>query len=358
MSTKSSLRACLALAFVFLLGAAPVWADVVETRNGARIVGQVTKVEDGKVFITTDYAGDLTIKQSEVTTMTTDAPVFVRLASGTVLQVTLAGSGDTLKINGADGELTTKVEKVAASWSPAGEDPQVTAMKKEIAARERRWTYQTSVDLTGKTGNTNSTGLAAGFTATLASPQDALKFYVSTNYATSEDAAGNETKTADELKGGVDYASFFAERLGWFVRQELERDNVEDVDLRSTTDAGFTYRFAKTDAHQLTGRLGAGYRFESYGTGAENKGAVISTGLNNAIKFGEFASLVTDLQYLPAIDDFADYRFVHDSALEFPLAAGFWKLRVGLNNQFNSRPQPGRDDLDTTYYTRLILNWK
>lgn len=357
MSTKTSLRALLALVLAAFLGTT-LQADVVETRNGARIVGKVTKVEDGKVFITTDYAGDLTIKQGEVTTMTTDAPVFVRLASGTVLQGTLVGEGSTLKINGADGELTTKVEKVAASWGPSGEDPQVTAMKKEIAARERKWTYQTSLDLTGKTGNTNSTGLAAGFTATLASPQDALKFYASTNYATSEDAAGNQTKTADELKGGVDYASFFAERLGWFVRQELERDNVEDVNMRSTTDAGFTYRFVKTDAHQLTGRLGAGYRFESYGTGVENKGAVLSTGLNNAIKFGEFASLVTELQYLPAVDDFADYRFVHDSALEFPLAAGFWKLRVGLNNQFNSRPQPGRDDLDTTYYTRLILNWK
>lgn len=358
MSTKSSLQAFVALAFAFILGVSPLWADVVETRNGARIVGKVTKVEDGKVFITTDFAGDLTIKQSEVTTMSTDTPVYVRLASGTVLQGTLAGTGDTLKINGADGELTTKVEKVSASWDPTGEDPQVTAMKKQIAASERKWAYQTSVDLTGKTGNTNSTGLAAGFTATLASPQDALKFYASTNYATSEDAAGNETKTADELKGGVDYASFFAERLGWFVRQELERDNVEDVDMRSTTDAGFTYRFVKTDAHQLTGRLGAGYRFESYGTGVENKGAVISTGLANAIKFGEFASLVTDLQFLPAVDDFADYRFVHDSALEFPIAAGFWKLRVGLNNQFNSTPQPGREELDTTYYTRLVLNWK
>lgn len=358
MSAKTSFRVYLTLCGVLLFGALPLWADVVETKNGARIVGKVTKVEDGKVFITTDFAGDLTIKQSEVTTMTTDAPVFVRLASGTVLQGTLAGSGDTLRINGADGELTTKVEKVTASWDPAGEDPQVTAMKKEVASRERKWAYQTSVDLTGKSGNTNSTGLAAGFTATLASPQDALKFYASTNYAKSEDAAGNETKTADELKGGIDYASFFAERLGWFVRQELERDNVEDVDMRSTTDAGFTYRFVKTDPHQLTGRLGAGYRFESYGTGVENKGAVLSTGLNNAIKFGAFASLVTDVQYLPAVDDFADYRFVHDSALEFPLAAGFWKLRVGLNNQFNSTPQPGREELDTTYYTRLILNWK
>ena len=61
-------------------------ADVVETKNGARIVGKVTKIDDGKVYVSTDYAGDLTIKQSEVTGIVTDAPVVVRLATGTTLQ--------------------------------------------------------------------------------------------------------------------------------------------------------------------------------------------------------------------------------------------------------------------------------
>lgn len=357
MNTKTSLRALLALVCAVAF-AGFATADVVETKSGARLVGKVTKIEGGNVLLATDYAGDLTIKQSEVTGITTDAPVFVRLASGTVLQGTVAADADGIKIHGSDGALATKVEKVTATWGADGEDPQIVALKKEVASRERKWAFQTNVDLTGNSGNTTSTGLAAGFVATLASPQDALKFYASTNYATSEDSTGATNKTADEIKGGVDYSSFFSERRGWFVRQELERDNVEDVDLRSTTDAGFTFKHIKTDTHQLTSRLGLGYRFESYGSGAENKGAVLSTGLNNTVKFGDRMSLVTDFQFLPAIDDFADYRFVHDSAFEIPLTGDFWKLRIGLNNQYNSRPQAGRDELDTTYYTRLVLNWK
>jgi putative salt-induced outer membrane protein YdiY len=358
MNTNFSLRVLTILLCAATFGVGPLAADVVETRNGARIVGKISKIEDGKVMISTDYAGDLAIKQGEITAITTDGPVFVRLASGTVLEGTMAGTGDSIKIAGADGELTTKVERVTASWVAGGEDPQVTAMKKEIASRERKWAFETAFDLTGKRGNSNSNGLASSFTATLASAQDALKFYATANYANSEDGAGLTTKTADELKGGVDYSSFFSDRSGWFVRQELERDNVEDVDLRSTTDAGFTYRMIKTERQLLVGRAGAGYRFESFGSGLDKKGAVLSLGLNNSLKFGDRVSLVTELQYLPAIDDFADYRFVHDSALEIPITAQFWKLRVGMNNQFNSRPQPGREDLDTTYYTRLVLNWK
>ncbi len=356
--TSKCYRVLTALFCALLLGAAQAAADVVETKSGARLVGKVTKIEGGNIHLSTDYAGDLVIKQAEVASLSTDTPVFVRLASGTVLEGTVRGGGDSIRISGTDGDLTTQVDRVAASWGSGGEDPQITAAKAELAARERKWSIQTTFDLTGRSGNTNSTGLAAGFTATLAGPQDALKFYGSTNYASAEDSAGIETKTADEVIVGVDYSSFFSERAGWFVRQELERDNVEDVDLRSTTDAGLKYRAIKSDRQELNLRFGAGYRFESYGTGVENSGAVLSAGLNNVFKFGELASLVTDLQYLPAIDDFADYRFVHDSGFEIPLSAGFWKLRIGLNNQFNSRPQPGRKDMDTTYYTRLILNWK
>ena len=58
-------------------------ADVIETKNGARIVGKVLKIDAGSVVVDTDYAGKIAIKQSEVTAITTDAPISVRLASGT-----------------------------------------------------------------------------------------------------------------------------------------------------------------------------------------------------------------------------------------------------------------------------------
>ena len=93
-------RRLLSLTLAFLLGISLLQADVVETKNGARIVGQVTKIEDGKIFVTTDYAGDLVIKQSEVVGMSTDAPIFVRLASGTTLQGTVASEGESIKIAG------------------------------------------------------------------------------------------------------------------------------------------------------------------------------------------------------------------------------------------------------------------
>ena len=39
--------------------AAPLFGDVVETKNGARIVGKIVRIEDGAIAVETDYAGTL-----------------------------------------------------------------------------------------------------------------------------------------------------------------------------------------------------------------------------------------------------------------------------------------------------------
>ena len=77
MKRNSRIRASTALVAV-ALATAQLSADVVETKNGARIVGKVTKIDGGSVFVSTDYAGAITIKQSEVAAINTDTPVAVR----------------------------------------------------------------------------------------------------------------------------------------------------------------------------------------------------------------------------------------------------------------------------------------
>ncbi|OIR05180.1 hypothetical protein GALL_127380 [mine drainage metagenome] len=326
-------------------------ADIVETKDGARLVGKVSGISGGTVTLSTTYAGDISIKQSEVTAITTDGPIAVRLASGTRIDGKIASTGGKLEVIGQDGTVTTTVDKVAASWTAGGEDPQIIAMR-------RKWTLQTAVDISGNSGNTTSTTIGASFVAALVSPQDALKFYGSHNYGTTT-ANGVKTKSADDTKVGVDYSSFFDPRYGWFARSELERDAVAGVDLRSTTDFGGTMRFIKSDIQSLVGRLGAGYRFESYASGAPtSKGAVLSTGLHYKLEISHYASLDSDIQYLPSFDNFSDYRIQHDSGIQMPISNSFWMLRVGVSNSYTSRPQPGRKSLDTMYYTRLMLNWR
>jgi hypothetical protein len=64
------------------------------------------------------------------------------------------------------------------------------------------------------------------------------------------------------------------------------------------------------------------------------------------------------VSYVPAFDDFANYRFYHESYIELPLKLGWWKLRLGVSNDSNCKPTAGPERGDTTFFTRVVRNWK
>ncbi|MEO6875071.1 MAG: DUF481 domain-containing protein [Opitutaceae bacterium] len=346
MNRKNSFRTVLFLACAAIV-ASSASADVVETKSGAHLVGKVTKIDAGSVYLTTDFAGDLTIKQSEVTSITTDAPVVVRLATGTVLQGTLTTDGSALRIAGADGQLSTQVDKVAATWPVGEEDPLVVSLR-------RHWSYEATVDVSGKTGNSEQLGTAGAFRATLKTPTDTLQAYTAYNRQVADGV-----KSADQFKAGIDYANNFDGKLSWYARDEGGFDRVKDITFYNTAAAGFGYDFIKEAKHLLTGRAGLSYRYESYGNPAHAtlSSAGLDFGLNHEWEFTN-SKIVNRLTYTPAFEDFSNFHFTHESFYEIPLADPQWKLRLGVSNDYNSKPGPGIERLDTSYFTRLVLNWK
>lgn len=329
-------------------------ADVVTTKNGARIVGLVTKIEGGNVHMTTDFAGDIVIKQSEVTGLNTDTPINVRLASGTTLQGTVTAGEGGIVIAGADGQLSTKVEKVAATWSAGAEDPQIVAMRKELASRERKWAYEVALDVNGKSGNKSQLGTQVSARATLKTPEDTLQFYTAYNRQETDNV-----KSADQFNAGVDYANNFSGRKSWYVRDEIGFDRVKDIELYNVAAAGLGYDFIKEKTHTLTGRSGISFRYEGYKNPAtaDVKSIGLDFGLNHEWEFND-SKIVNRLSYVPAFEDFGSFTIKHESYYEVPLSNPKWKLRVGISNDFNNQPGVGVEKLDTAYFTRLVLNWK
>lgn len=342
---KQTLPAVIVCASLFATIAS---ADTVETRNGARLVGKVTKIDGDAVVLSTDYAGTIAIKQSEVVSLQTDTPQFVRLSGGTVMQGTISSTGEgKIQVNGADGTVSTTVGKVAATWAPGAKDP-------AIASLERGWAYEASMDITGKSGNTNQLGTSAAVRATLKSSQDTLQFYTAYNRQETE-----KVKSADQFKAGVDYANNFSGKSSWYVRDEGGFDRVKDIELYNIAAAGYGYDFIKASKQTLTGRAGLSFRYEGYKTVSSEdvKSAGLDFGLNHSLELSN-SKLVNRLAFVPSFEDFANYRFQHESYFELPLASTAWKLRLGVSNDYTSEPTKGVEKMDTTYFTRLVLNWK
>ena len=236
---------------------------------------------------------------------------------------------------------------VAASWKAGDTDPQIIAL-------QRKWAFEASMDITGKSGNSSQLGTAFGFRATLAGPSDTLAFY--TAYDRQE--TDNE-KSSDQLKAGVDYSSHFAEQYSWYVRDEGGFDRIKDIQFYNVAAAGIGYDFIKDDTQTLTGRAGLSFRNENYTDPLTEdvNDAGLDFGLAHSYKTDSW-SLVTRISFVPAFNDLGNFRLTQESFLELPLANPRWKMRFGLSNDYNSRPTEGLEKLDTTYFSRLILSWE
>jgi hypothetical protein len=322
-------------------------ADVVETSNGARIVGKIKLIHGGVITMSTDYAGDITIKQSLVTSITTDLPVAVRTADGTrVVGIVSRAPGGGVVVTSPNGTVATPVGRIAATWAAGLEDPDIVALR-------RKWTYEAGVDINGESGTNHVLNTEYSFKATLTGPTDLLKLF--TDYNRQESDAEVST---DQFKAGVDYSDNFATLESWYVRDEAGFDRVNDILFYDIAAGGLGYDFIKRDDETLTGRVGLSYRYDEYsGPGAmilSEPGADLGVEYTRKFK----TSLLADtLSFDPTFHDPSTFVVNHEVRYDIPLVSPFWKVSLGMTNSYNSRPVEGIDKLDTLYFARLVLTW-
>jgi putative salt-induced outer membrane protein YdiY len=322
-------------------------ADTVDMKNGAHLIGKITRIDSGVVYLHTDYAGDLTIKQSEVASFSTDWPVAMRFDSGTRFDGKVAPVNGKIQITGLRGTLTTEVKHVAATWTAGEEDP-------VAVARRGHWMYEASIDLEGETGNQDHLGTAFGVRAEHKATSNDLKLYCEYNRQVT-----NGQKSADQLKGGFDYTNNYALRDSVYVRDEAGFDRVMGIDFSNVAAAGYGYDFIKETKHTLTGRVGLAYRYDSY----QNPGTAQVNSFGGDFELlhdwtFSIAHLVNQLAFDPVFANLNDYIVTQESYFDIPLANPHWKLHLGVSNDYNNKPSPGIKRLDTTYFTRLLLDWQ
>lgn len=330
-------------------------ADVIVTTGGSTINGEILGIDGGKITVATEFAGEITIDQSKVASINTDEPIYLALEDGTTLLGPVAGDEGSLSVESGTGSANTTVAAVTESWLPGEKSPSEIRTAAEMAKLKRKWLYEAAFDLTGKSGNRDSTGLGTNFRATLAGPEDTLAFFARVNF---QEVDG--TKSADEARGGVDYSNKFGSNYNWYVRTEFGYDAIKDIDQLFNVSAGFGYTFADTDTRKLNIRGGLGYLSENYDEDsglADVSGASLDLGLTHTetLKWGTWVNRAT---YTPTIDDFGNFRFLYDTSLSLPLKAEGWSVRTGINFDYNSEVAPGDKELDTTYYVRMLLKWQ
>lgn len=338
---KSSIRnPLLNVICALALAVAARAADRIELTDGSVIHGKLLSAGGGKFKVETAFAGTIAIDQTQVKSFQTDEPVNVRTSGSSVLgQVQVEATG--VAVVAPTGRLAVTPAEVTALWRAGADSPDV-----------RRWQYEASLAITGRSGGAEKFAGALGFKATLESPQDKLVFNLQ-----AEQAEDNGVETANRQFAGVDYSAFVSANNVWYARTSLEKDEIKALDLRSTTAFGIGRKLVKNAIQDLELRAGLSYIYESYANGTNFDSPGLDLGLIHSYQFKN-GKLANSLTYTPTFEDFGNYRVHHESTFEMPITASMWKLKLGLTNDYTSQPQPGIDRLDTLYFTSLILNWK
>lgn len=334
------------LGIALFLIAAAARADEVRLLDGSVIFGRVTTVTGGNLKIATDFAGELTIPAAKIAGVITDEPREIRVGTTHEVQGRLTLEGDTqlLVVDDRPQPLSLEHLTVLQDLGVAIVDPP-----------RANWAGRAEVGLTGKSGNTERIDARALVSTTRTGPRDRLILTLRGAYSESEG-----TRSQNEVVGTQVYERDVNKRLFVYEKLELEYDEFENLDLRGTLTGGLGYFLLRSDRQDLKIRGGLAYQHEDFSNGVSTSSDAFlaEAGYDYRLDVNKWFRYVSRFSYYFEPADLNEWRFDAENAAEIPLSQKTgWKLKFGVRNEYDNTPQPGIEELDTTYYASLVYNW-
>lgn len=344
-----------AAALIFSFPAGVRAQQTVTLSNGDRLSGALKTV--GPTTWTLDY-GDATVElaTTEVVALVSTSPLGIRLADGSIFAATVTTSGTQLQLTRTDGQTTlVSPSALAAVGAPDNLDALVPIPIGLFSPFDRFWRATAGLGFSDKSGNSRSRGLAADLTVVRDSPRDRLTLRFGLAREESRGSTGVFETTVSKYFGSLRADIFLESALFVFAVTRQERDQFQDIDLRSTYDAGFGYQLIDTETTDLRFSLSGGARVENYTSGGSMTVGIVTLGTGLQQKLG-LARFDWELDVGPSVENLTDYRLKSDATLTMSLFKGIG-FRLGLLNEYDNTPRPGirkHDMLFTSAVTYTI----
>ena len=333
---KRSLNTLCFVFFLLLLSVTPALADEVHLKNGDRISGKIIRMEEDKLVVKTDYAGEISLAWAQVASVKVDEKIKVVLGDGTTLE------GETVELE--DGKMKLKTEKLEAPLSFDLAD--VKAINPE-AKPPVRITARANVGIIQESGNTDTDNLRLD--GSFVGRTDKSRFGVGGEI--------NREKSDDEytVKNWLAYANydyFISQKWYWYVGTMLENDEFADLDLRSTIGTGIGYQVFETDTLNLAFSAGPSYVDENYILADDNSYAAGQWAVNyDQYFFNKFLQLFHNQTGVVSLDDSSDWFIKTRQGVRFPLYKGLTGT-LQYNYDYDHNPSPGAKE---NYDTKLMF---
>lgn len=334
-------------ALLLLFLTATCLADTVTMKDGTFLKGRIERIASGVLEMRVPVLGEANLQHlqlAQVESFFTDDAVLVS-SGGVVSRGAANAAGGRVASQG--GVETSPLDSALELWR----DP---SLRPAEAAGKRQWVTQADVDVSGRNGVVMGSGFSAGFSAKGVTKADTVIAGVRLVRA----EAGNLT-SADDLHVTASYETNPTDVVFWYVRSDTGYDNARLIDFFSVNAAGWGFRLYADAKGKLDARLGLAHRYERYASPGQAGLAAPSAdiGLIFSRELG-WAAWDTSLNFVPSFQTAGDFYVRHETSLNVLRNAGPLSLRVGVANDFRSKPLPTQVKTDTSYFLRTTYVWK
>lgn len=321
-------------------------ADTLTLTDGTFLKGRIERITGGVVEMVVPTLGPALhkIPLTSVEAFVTDEKVAVS-NGGPVLEG--PASARARIVSGTAGTGSMPLDAKLELWRDGGLPP-------SEAIKTRKWKMQADMDVSGRSGSTEGSGLSFGFQAKGVRPQDTINASLRASRAKSGDKV-----SADDLHLLLGFETNPIDVIYWYVRTDTGYDHARSVDLLSVNAVGLGFRLFTDPKGKLDARLGFAHRYEDYSIATQPSLSTPSVDLGLILhrELG-WAALDTTVSVVPSLSDAANYYVRHESTLNLLRSDNPLSLRLGLSNDFRAKPLPTQVKLDTAYFARIVYAWK
>lgn len=317
--------------------------DLITLKDGSLIYGEVVELADGKLKVKTKFGVDetITIKWSDVTKLSINRPLPIRLKDETTIMGTVQ--------EGKDGTLELKTEPLAGPLTIALD--QVTGINPPV---KPAFVIEgnASLGFAGAAGNVryqNISGLGE-----FVGRSENWRLTLIGRYVYGETEGELITRNA---RATVKLDRFLTKRLYFFTSAYFEQDTFQDLNLRTAFSAGPGYQFIEKGdlaspylkEMQFYAEAGPSYFHEDFKVKSDKTSlrARVSGKLDWPI-IKDVISLYQYTEFFPSLQDSNDFYLTTDQGLVFHIWKNF-VFKPQITFRYNNSPPPGVKSGDTLY---------
>lgn len=233
-----------ALCILSLWLSTPAWADEVHLLNGDRLSGTIVKMEDGVLTLQTDYGGEIKIEWGKVQRLSSDGP----------LKILVPGEyRDPVRSFFYGAQALQEVRELS---------PDSLVPLKDIEAinlEPIRLTGTITIGGNSTSGNSSAKAFNGAMRFTLSAYRQRLLGESKYNYGQAGDQVTARNSMASLKHNYFVSKKVFIESFGM-----LEKDTLQNLQLRSTIGSGLGYQFYDTPRTTLSLSIGLAHVSEHF----------------------------------------------------------------------------------------------